>query len=233
MESLDKTKIGAEVKEADRNLTRCKAKAKRKSRAEAVAWNVDVPLAPGEVEGIKALAKCQGVPAKVLVADAVRAVLKGVPLGLSLTSKQKLEVVERQMAKRLKAEFEKALQAEVRRQLEEVELPRYRREWLDMEKLLLSRKGLFPKDVYRRILMRLHPDHGGEAELLGLWKKMELALCQEKDKPVDKMPWHIPTDYAELQRRREEVRRQNSERAKRAAQARKAYSPSMTKSKLS
>jgi hypothetical protein len=106
------------------------------------------------------------------------------PEQLSKTAKEKLDAAIRQHKRMLDAEFEARVQAEVRRRIGESTLAAYMVEWDRLRVELDTRRGIMDKRTYRRILMRLHPDHGGEADLLDVWMKLEKRLVDEKESPT-------------------------------------------------
>jgi hypothetical protein len=137
---------------------------------------------------------------------------------LSLSQKQKLEIAECKMRKRLELEYEQKHRAEIDHWLNQVILPAYARKLKQAENIIKSREGSIKRETYRSILSCLHPDRIEDETLkerfskaFHTFKTLELVLCSEKELPTT--PSNIPSTPAEWYKRREETRAQRKKSA--------------------
>ena len=132
---------------------------------------------------------------------------------LSTSAQAKIDAAIRQEKRRLQAEFERAVQDEISKALNETVLPQYNKEKAEFRLVIELRKGLMPRAMYRFILSCLHPDRvtdPGQKEVytkaFQAFSAIELALCNEKEMPTTSAP--LPRTYEEWMKRSEEVKAQ-------------------------
>jgi predicted transcriptional regulator len=131
---------------------------------------------------------------------------------LSLTAQQKLDTAIRQKIRQLDVEFERRVQAEIRRYSEEILLPHVTAREMQANQIIKTRKGIMTRDVYRLILGCLHPDRlaSGNAEELknryerafNAFTKLELVLCNESEVPRSGAS-ALPRTWDEMQKAKE------------------------------
>jgi hypothetical protein len=184
-------------------------------------------LAYGEIEheaGISSTAVRRALAAW----DAKQAAATDFGKFLSSSATEKLEAAIRQHKKQLDLEFQGRVQAEVRRVLNEVVIPQYG-EKLDKADTILKAQDryynkwfAFSAGEYRQLLGALHPDANLSAdkksELFQLFKSKETVLVN----PNAELLGRILRTVEEMMARRDQVRAENSRRAKEAAAKRKA-----------
>jgi transposase len=143
------------------------------------------------------------------------------PATLSRTAQEKLASAVRQHQQRLDMQWQFKFAQEIRQQIEDVIMPKYRQLREDADKIINRHKGIMPRAHYRLLLSCLHPDsrHSASdaklAEALNILKKHEVVLC-EKDPDKPKGP-PLPTTWAEWEAARQEGAAARSKRAKEAA----------------
>lgn len=137
------------------------------------------------------------------------------PGALALNAQQRLEAAIRQHKNKLDIEFEGRVQAELERIINETVLPQYNKEMAEARDIVESRKGVLSREDYRLILSCLHPDRVTDEGLkkryeraFDAFKKKELVLCSEKEMPTSASA--IPRSYAEMMKRRAEMKMKRS-----------------------
>ena len=131
---------------------------------------------------------------------------------LTRSEQSKLDAAIRQEKRRLQAEFEQAVQDELKRALNEMVLPQYNKRLTEYQQVIKARKGIMSRATYRMILSWLHPDRiadPGQKEAITkafhAFTNLELVLCNEKEMPTD--PASIPRTAEEwMQRRKPQVK---------------------------
>jgi hypothetical protein len=133
------------------------------------------------------------------------------PQTLSMSAQKKLEAAIRQEKRKLQAEFERAVQDELQRALNDTVLPQYNKEREDYRRVIAARKGIMTRATYRMILSCLHPDRVTDPEQKERYAKafhafteLKLVLCDEKEMPTTPSP--IPRTYEEMMKRRAAVK---------------------------
>jgi len=106
---------------------------------------------------------------------------------------------------------------DINRRIEEMVLPAYNKSQDHARAVIKARKGVFDQKTYRRMLARLHPDAGSDADLFDAFKKAEKVLLSEKESPTN-----IPTLPKTVEELREHVRKVDAERKAKRAAAREA-----------
>lgn len=124
-------------------------------------------------------------------------------LALTMSVKEKLDAAIRMHKRKLDQEFEQRVLAESRRRMESISLPHYLTEMKRIESLIVSRKGVMKRRLYRQILARLHPDVGGDGAVFDEFKRLEKVLVAEAESPTNFRK--IPSTYEELMRMKAEA----------------------------
>jgi hypothetical protein len=128
---------------------------------------------------------------------------------LSISAQEKLQAAIRQHQRRLDAEFEQRVLADIKRRIDEIVLPSYREEAEMHDLIIKRRKGVFPKETYRLILSMLHPDSFKSAseerrnEAFNAFKGAEILLLDEKQRPTTAS--NLPSSFAEMMERKRKV----------------------------
>lgn len=133
---------------------------------------------------------------------------------LPMSAKEKLDLAIKQATRKLEREFAQRVRDEVKRGIEQSVLPAYEAEYRKYQDWIEHRKGCMSRKVYVKILARLHPDTGGDADLFDTFKKLEKVLLDEKQSPTD-VP-DMPKTYEELMALKQKVAAER--RAKRGNQ---------------
>jgi hypothetical protein len=118
---------------------------------------------------------------------------------LPKTTKEKYDIAERAMRKRLEWEFEQRVQAEATRRFDTMMKPFFESKLELYESVVASRRGLFTKAQYNLIQACLHPDHVatlGEDwirrhnEGFRLFRAAEIKLLDNRELPLTgDNPW--------------------------------------------
>jgi len=130
---------------------------------------------------------------------------------LSKTMQEKFDAMVRAEKKRFQLELETAVQAEVQKRMDEMIFPAWNRKYEELFNTIKHRKGVLTADEYRKLVKCLHPDglhHLNPSpklvadfnEAFRIIRHYELALCNEKEKPVD-MFQRPPATFAEAKAR--------------------------------
>lgn len=175
-----------------------KRKAKRKKAYRRplpnegeVQRQASVNIRPDDWAAFKAAAEAEGVSAAAKIgALLTRELTKEEPPAdramLSMTAQQKFDLAVRQYLRKLDAEFDQRVTERHQKLLENI-WPRLKQSEEHAERIIASRKGLMERRTYIRILARLHPDTGGDAELFDLFKQLETVLLNEKECPTPRV----------------------------------------------
>jgi ParB-like chromosome segregation protein Spo0J len=142
---------------------------------------------------------------------------------LPMTSQQKVDAVLRRLTRKLEAEFDDRVRAEMKRYLDDVALPHYAKEIANLERSIRERKGIMTKSEYRILLFCCHPDrvaHLNDEQLTRRFRdakeildKIEKRVLDEKKSPTQFT--RVPPTAEELMKMK--ARKQAEDRAKRAA----------------
>jgi hypothetical protein len=105
------------------------------------------------------------------------------PETLSMGVREKLAAAIRQEKRKLQAEFDRAVRAEIARTIDETVLPQYNKEMADARQVIESRKGVMPRKEYLLITSCLHPDQSASKERLNeafiAFTRLELVMQRE------------------------------------------------------
>lgn len=133
---------------------------------------------------------------------------------LSLTAQEKFDAALRRAKHALNVQFERRVQDELKRALEDTVLPAYNKLHAKHEQVVKARKGVMDAATFRKILACLHPDRFTDPrnkamseEAFRLFNDKKLLLLGEKDHPTQ--AGAMPRTHAEWQ---EAKRRANEER---------------------
>jgi hypothetical protein len=127
------------------------------------------------------------------------ALARAAEAALPKTTKEKYDIAERAMRKRLEAEFEWCVQVEATKRFEKFMKPLFESKLEMYEAVVAGRRGLFTKVQYNLIQACLHPDHVatlGEDwtrrhnEAFRLFRAAEIKLLDNRELPLtDDSPW--------------------------------------------
>jgi ParB family transcriptional regulator, chromosome partitioning protein len=102
---------------------------------------------------------------------------------LSMSATQKLDAykrrLDREYAWRMKEEAQALAQEQIRKWLDY-----WKEQEAEYDAVIKARRGVMDRAFFRRILARLHPDAGGQADLFDAFKKMEKLLLNEAECPT-------------------------------------------------
>ncbi len=121
---------------------------------------------------------------------------------LSLSAQEKFDAAIRRHARALDASFEQRVSEEIRRRLEEIILPEWKRLIAESKELYARRKALMDKATFNSIRRALHPDSRKSIsdKMLGAafdaFMALEKFLLNEKDSPTN-FPGHLPSTLRE------------------------------------
>ena len=125
---------------------------------------------------------------------------------LSASAQQKLDGALRRYQRELDQKFESEVRKRYVSDLNRV-LPGFEKQQAYCEEIIKARKGVMPRELFRKILACLHPDQGmGKAaltEAFAAFEKLEGVLVSEAEKPTP-MPG-FPKSYAELMEQKRQV----------------------------
>ena len=126
---------------------------------------------------------------------------------LSLSAQQKLDLAIRQHQKKLNLAFEQRVLDEIRRRMDEIVLPSWKKRIDEANKLYSKRRGLMDKDTFNTIRRALHPDSRNAisdkklGEAFNTFMGLEKYLLNEKDSPT-RFGEELPTSLAEWDKAR-------------------------------
>ncbi len=109
---------------------------------------------------------------------------------LSLSAQQRLDAAVRQHKRSLDVEFEKRVLDEVKRRIDEIVLPHWKKQIKEAEQLYARRRGLMDKETFNTIRRALHPDSRNSisdrklGEAFDAFMGLEKLLLNEKDSPT-------------------------------------------------
>jgi hypothetical protein len=125
------------------------------------------------------------------------------PQTLSIGAREKLAAAIRQEKTKLHAQFDRAVQAEIARAIDETVLPQYNKEMADARQVIEPRKGVMSREEYL-FTSCLHPDRSASKERLNeafnAFIRHELVMCSEKEMPTAASA--IPRNCEEMMKRR-------------------------------
>ncbi|QIG93847.1 MULTISPECIES: hypothetical protein [Bradyrhizobium] len=102
------------------------------------------------------------------------------------------------LSRQLEADFECRVTERYQQLLENI-WPRLKEREALADRVIVSRKGLMDRRTYVKILARLHPDMGGNAELFDMFKRLETLLLNEQECPTERVG--LPRTAAEWEER--------------------------------
>jgi hypothetical protein len=125
---------------------------------------------------------------------------------LSLSAQQKLDAALRRYQNELNARFEQRVLDEVRRRMDDIVLPHWKKQIEEAKGLYAKRKALMAKDTFNTIRRALHPDSRNSisdkklGEAFDTFMGLEKYLLDEKDSPT---PFgDLPSSAAEWEKMR-------------------------------
>jgi len=110
---------------------------------------------------------------------------------LSLTAQQKLDAAIRQHQAKLDAAFHNRVLDEVKKRIDEIVLPHWKKQIEEAQKLYQHRRGAMSKETFNTIRRALHPDSRQSisdkklGEAFDTFMSLEKFLLDEKDSPTD------------------------------------------------
>jgi hypothetical protein len=112
------------------------------------------------------------------------------------SSRDKLDIALKRETKRLEAEFETRVRAEVQKRLAEMVLPHYNEKLRHYEAVCAAYRGVLTKIQYNLILACLHPDNVASPErrqeAFVLFRGAEIKLVDETESPMmGARPWSL------------------------------------------
>jgi hypothetical protein len=140
---------------------------------------------------------------------------------LSMTAQQKLDAACRQYQRKLDLQFETRVGEEIKKRVDGMILPHWKKQIADAKKLYESRRALMSKDLFNTIRRALHPDSRNAisdkklGEAFDAFMGLEKYLLNEKDSPTKfEYPGGggIPSDLAEWDRMKAKTQAGRSKR---------------------
>jgi ParB-like chromosome segregation protein Spo0J len=125
---------------------------------------------------------------------------------LPKTSQEKVDVAIRHHQRKLDVAFEQRVLDDVRKRLDEIVLPSWRKRIDEAQRIFHRRLGVMNKDTFNTIRRALHPDSRNAvsdkklAEAFDAFMGLEKLLLNEKESPTD--PLDIPSNLAEWDKAR-------------------------------
>ena len=113
------------------------------------------------------------------------------PATLSLSTQQKLDAAIRQHQRKLDAQFEQRVLDEVKKRIDEIVLPHWKKQIDQAQELYKRRRGAMDKATFNKIRRGLHPDSRNSisdkalGEAFDTFMSLEKFLLDEKDSPTD------------------------------------------------
>lgn len=129
---------------------------------------------------------------------------------LPISAQEKLDAAIRRCKRELEATFERRVQDEVRKRIDEMILPHWKEKIDQAQKLYRHRRGAMDKATFNKIRRALHPDSRNSIsdKVLGdafdTFMSLEKFLLDEKDSPTD-VGSDLPSSLAEWDKRRRDV----------------------------
>lgn len=127
---------------------------------------------------------------------------------LSVSAQEKIRSVLHRHEMSLNAEFEKRVQEEVAKRLNDFVLPSLREREALADRIIKARKAIIPRSIFRTILAALHPDQRDPdkiASAFSAFKQLEVVLVGEAENPQPHST--MPTTAEELMKMRKTKRR--------------------------
>jgi hypothetical protein len=132
------------------------------------------------------------------------------PATFPKTTKEKVELWQRRELRRMEAEYEQKLRDKLKEHYDRL-LPEYEEKLREAEQTIKRRQGIMSAATFKKILTCLHPDRIQDeglkrrfADAFNSFKRLELLLVAEDEKPTAEMPW--PKTYAEMMAMKEKVK---------------------------
>jgi ParB-like chromosome segregation protein Spo0J len=169
---------------------------------------VDVKVAPDVWKRFNEKARQEDKSATVKIAELVKNTVDPEidVASLSMTAQEKLEVAMRQHQRKLDLAFEQHVQNEIRKRVDEMILPEWKKRIEQARKLFTHRRGAMDKATFNAIRRALHPDSRKSisdkvlGEAFDTFMSLEKFLLDEKDSPTEIGP--IPDSLAEWDKMR-------------------------------
>lgn len=120
---------------------------------------------------------------------------------LSMSAQKKLDIAIRQHKRKLELQFERHVLDEVRKRIDEIVLPSWKRKIDEAQELYKHRRGAMDKTTFNKIRRALHPDSRQSisdkvlADAFDTFMGLEKYLLNEKDSPTDFPP--LPKTWQE------------------------------------
>jgi len=157
------------------------------------------------------LASVQVVKTAVAQEQGRREVAPPPEVALSMSAQEKLDAAMRTHQRKLDLSFEMRVLDEVKRRIDEIVLPLWRKRIEQAQELYARRRGLMDKDTFNKIRRALHPDSRNSisdkvlGEAFDTFMALEKFLLNEKDSPTEIGP--LPDTLAEWDRMRKPLKR--------------------------
>jgi hypothetical protein len=135
---------------------------------------------------------------------------------LSMSAQEKLDAAIRQHQRKLDATFERRVLDEIKRRIDEIILPHWKKQIDEAQQLYARRRGLMDKTTFNKIRRGLHPDSRNAisdkvlGEAFDTFMGLEKFLLNEKDSPTE-VGAGLPGSWAEW-----EAAKQHATAARRA-----------------
>jgi hypothetical protein len=129
------------------------------------------------------------------------------PATLSLSAQEKLAAAMRQHQRALDAQFQLRVSEEIRRRVDEIILPEWKRRIDEAKRIFNRRRGIMDKDTFNMIRRGLHPDSRKGisdqklAAAFDAFMRLEKYLLTEVDSPTS-FGGDLPSNLAEWDRMR-------------------------------
>jgi transposase len=196
--------------------TRREAQPQAVAREERVAELMDVGLSARQIAGKIGLGLRAVNQAMEHVTIQREAVAEPVVEreDLSLSAQHKLDLAVKQHQRKLDLKFERTVLDEIKRRIDEIVLPEWRKQIAEAKTLFNRRKGIMDKETFNMIRRGLHPDSRNAIsdkrleDAFNAFMKLEKLLLDEKNSPT--MFGNIPSSLAEWDKMRESKPRRPS-----------------------
>lgn len=172
-----------------------------KEKPETDKSKISVNLQDEVFEEAKAAARGKGKTFSEHVNDLCRAAQEVDPATLSPSAQAKLAAAVRQHQRKLELEFRPRVQNEVRRRIDEIILPHWKKQIAEAKLYYDKRKGIMNRATFHLIWSALHPDSrnsitdGKLERAFTAFSILEKHLLNEKDSPT--MFGELPDNLAE------------------------------------
>lgn len=123
---------------------------------------------------------------------------------LSMSAQEKMKAWQRQTEKRLRQQIEEEERAKIQTMWDRTVLPHYNKRLAEADRVIKTRRGVWSRNFYRKLLACVHPDRSSSSdapEVFRAVKDSELLLCKEAEAPTTSVG--IPKTVEELMARRQ------------------------------